>query len=104
MVFPPRAEDYVDRRGTPRKVGGEEYKNRLMAFIESNTPSQSSLDMEAGQMERLAAWLDSVYEKTCKGVHVDVTPTEARLALIHTYMVVADVAAAAERASLPQLA
>jgi len=33
-LFPPRAEPLVDRKGKTREVGHEQYKNRLLAFLE----------------------------------------------------------------------
>jgi hypothetical protein len=40
----------------------------------------------------LAARLDAIYEKTCKGVHAEVTAQEARLAVINTYLFIGEVA------------
>jgi hypothetical protein len=48
--------------------------------------------------KRLAARLDAIYEKTCKGVHVDVTEAEARLAVIHTYLFLGEIAQHAPKA------
>jgi hypothetical protein len=50
-------------------------------------------------LEHLAARLDAIYDKTCKGVHVDVSEQEARLAVIHTYLFIGEIAAATEAAS-----
>lgn len=40
----------------------------------------------------LAARLDAVYEKACKGVHNEVDNGEAQLTVIHTYLFLAEVA------------
>lgn len=91
-VFPARSEPIVDRNGKPRKVGQEAYKNRLLAFLEGRITSASSRSIASSELEHLAARLDAVYEKACKGVHDDVTIEEARLAVMYTYLFVAEVA------------
>ena len=91
-VFPPQAKDYVDRGGAKRKVGEKEYKNRLLAFVEQSISSEGTRAILSTELEHLAARLDAVYEKACKGVHANVTPGEARLAVIETYIFLAEVA------------
>ncbi|MCP3475610.1 hypothetical protein NLM33_35640 [Bradyrhizobium sp. CCGUVB1N3] len=80
-----------DASGKPRKVGVEQYKNRLLAYV-AEQESAGSQEVIASGIEHLAARLDAIYEKTCKGVHVDVSEQEARLAVIHTYLFIGEVA------------
>lgn len=94
-VFPPKDTPYEDATGTERRVGKEQYKNRLLAFIGDKVSSDSTKSMLGADIEHLAARLDAVYEKACKGVHADVTAVEARLAIIETYIFLAEVARAA---------
>ena len=91
-VFPPRAEPYVDGQGKNRKVGEAEYLNRLLAFIESHVESGGTRSILDSQLSHLAARVDAVYAKACKGVHDDVTLDEARLVLVQTYLFLAEVA------------
>jgi hypothetical protein len=91
-VFPPQSEPYTDGRGKARKAGPDEYKNRLLAFIETRVTSGSTRSILQAQVNELAARVDSVNDKACKGVHDTVTPEEARLVVIHTYLLVAEVA------------
>ncbi len=91
-VFPPSDEKYVDGKSRRRKVGPDEYKNRLLAYVEQTVTSSGSRTILSTNIEHLAARLDAVYEKACKGVHVDVSIDEARLAVIGTYLLVAEVA------------
>ncbi|PSV16549.1 hypothetical protein C0W59_07630 [Photobacterium kishitanii] len=91
-VFPAQDENWVDRSSKNRKVGIDQYKNRLLAYLsnlESSTSSYKLLDAELGH---LASKLDVIYEKTCKGVHIDVTPEEARLTVIYTYLFIGEIA------------
>ena len=91
-VFPPQTEEYVDRGGNKRKVGPEEYKNRLLAFVEQSVGSDGTRAILSTDLEHLAARLDAVYEKACKGVHTGVSFGEARLAVIETYILLAEIA------------
>lgn len=54
--------------------------------------SEGSTAIVEAEMDLLAAQLDAIYEKTCKGVHVDVSLQEARLAVIHTYLFIGEIA------------
>jgi len=91
-VFPPADEDWLDGSGKPHKVGADNYKNRLLAFIETRLKSDSSWAMLENELEHLCSRLDAVYEKTCKGVHADVSVEEARLAIIEGYIFVGEIA------------
>lgn len=91
-VFPPQKDPYVGRDKKPRKVGQEEYKNRLLAFVDIHMSSTSTSAILSSQLDHLAARLDAVYEKACKGVHADITVDETRLTIIETYMFLAEIA------------
>ena len=91
-VFPPRAEPHLGRDGKSRKVGPEEYKNRLLAYVESRAASDSSSVILGAQLQHLASRLDAVHEKTCKGVHANISQDETRLTIIETYLFLAEVA------------
>lgn len=91
-LFPARDEDWKDKTGKKRKVGSDQYKNRLLAFISENSLSESSTTILEAELELIAAKLDAVYEKTCKGVHIEVEKQEAKLAVISTYILLGEVA------------
>lgn len=91
-VFPARKEEWKDRKGTNRKVGTEQYKNRILAYLADLGGSKGTYVLLESELEHLASRLDIIYEKTCKGVHIDVSINEARLAVIHTYLFIGEVA------------
>ncbi|HEU4411744.1 MAG TPA: hypothetical protein VFS43_41255 [Polyangiaceae bacterium] len=91
-VFPPQSEPYTDRGGKKRIVGEDQYKNRLLAYIETRISSGSTKSILDAKIEHIAARLEAVYEKACKGVHTDVTESEAKLVVIDTYLFIAEVA------------
>lgn len=91
-IFSPSEDSYVDGKGKARKVGQEQYKNRIVACLEQKLQSGSTAAILSSEIEHLAARLDAVYEKACKGVHDNVTIEEARLAVIQTYLMIAEIA------------
>jgi hypothetical protein len=90
-IFPPR-ENYKDSKGKERKVGTEQYKNRIIAFIDEAQVGGSSAAILEKEIEHLAGRLDAVYEKTCKGVHADVSGDEVRIVIVGMYMLLAELA------------
>jgi hypothetical protein len=91
-VFPAREDNYIDSKGKSRSVGKDQYKNRLIAFLDEKSIGNDQLSILESEIDYLAARLDKVYELSCKGVHADVSVDEARLAVIHTYLFVAEIA------------
>lgn len=91
-LFPAQVEDWQDKSGKKRKVGTEQYKNRLLAFMSERSSSLSDTAILEAELELIAAKLDAVYEKTCKGVHVDVSEQEAKLSVISTYILLGEIA------------
>jgi hypothetical protein len=91
-IFPAQSKNFTDKSGNERKVGKKEYKNRLLAFIEEHSSSDSTLCILEKEMEHLAGRLDSIYDKSCKGVHDRITREEAELVIIHMYLFLAEIA------------
>lgn len=91
-LFPAQDEDWIDKSNKKRKVGTEQYKNRLLAYISEHSVSGSDSAILESELEFIAAKLDAVYEKTCKGVHIDVNKNEARLAVISIYILLGEIA------------
>ncbi len=91
-VFPAQDEEWLDNKGNGRKVQKDQYKNRIIAFVEKSKMSSSSESIIISDVEHLAARLDAVYEKSCKGVHDVVNISETRLTVISTYLLIAEVA------------
>lgn len=91
-IFPTREEEWKDRKGKIRKVGIDQYKNRILAYLADLNTSEGSYTLLESELDHLASRLDVIYEKTCKGVHVDVSPNEAKLTVIHTYLFIGEIA------------
>jgi len=58
--------------------------------------SGSTTRILEGELEHLAARLEAINDKACKGVHDYVTAAEARLTVIQCYLFIAEVARANE--------
>lgn len=98
-VFPSQKEEWEDRSGKKRKVGVDQYKNRLLAYLADLGGSSGTYTLLETELGHLASRLDIIYEKTCKGVHIDVSHEEARLSVIHTYLFIGEVATFAMQSS-----
>lgn len=91
-LFPAQTTDYVGSDGKARKVGVDQYKNRLAAFIDVRVKSEGTRTLLDAELEHLCARLNAGYDKTNKGVHADVTLEEARLTIIQAYVFIAELA------------
>lgn len=95
-LFPAETERTEEPAGKARRLGPDQYKNRLLAYLETSAASDGSQEVVASDLKHLAARLDALYAKTSKGVHADVSEREARLAVIHTYLFIGELAAATQ--------
>lgn len=85
-LYPPK-KDLVNNR----KVGEEEYVNRLWAFLDENVPGGSDKQLAKAHVDYLGSFLDRLNAKACKGVHADVTYEEAVRAVLYTYLALGDI-------------
>jgi hypothetical protein len=91
-IFPAQETPYIGSNGKERNVGRDQYKNRILAFLDRSEVSRGSAGIVESGLTHLAARLDAINDKTCKGVHAEVTLQEARLAVINTYLYIGEVA------------
>jgi hypothetical protein len=84
-VFPAQDRDYVDRSGQPRKVGRDQYRNRLHAFVSEHASATAA--------KLLSAKIDALDAECQKGVHDVVNGNEVRMALTTTYLLVGEILA-----------
>ncbi|WP_321937439.1 hypothetical protein [Burkholderia cepacia] len=106
-LFPAQSTDYVGSDGRSRKVGVDQYKNRLAAFIDMRVKSEGTRTLLDAELEHLCARLNAGYDKTNKGVHADVTLDEARLTIIQAYVFIGELSRLAkmdEKKDVPVIA
>lgn len=91
-IFPPQIEPYIGKSGKKHPVGPENYVNRILAFYDDNISSESSINSLESDISHLAARLEALNDKSCKGVHENVLKEEAQLAIIQMYLLIAEIA------------
>jgi len=94
-VFPPRiGPRYKNVNGKEIKIklGQEEYKNRLICFVEDHCNSERFKDLVGSHLEFLEHRLESVIEAANKGTHsIIISREEADRYVVYTYMIVGDI-------------
>jgi hypothetical protein len=91
-IFPAQADPYIDRKGNEHNVNEDNYKNRIVAFIDKNITSNSNLLLIDSNIEHLAKRLDAINEESNKGLHKSITKEEAHLTIIQMYLLIAEIA------------
>jgi len=88
--------------GVERKLGDDQYLNRLQEYMAAQFPSKgSSADLVRAETSVLMAFARKLNDKSSKGVHGDVTPDEARQGLFGLYMLLYNVTAKLQTAVPP---
>ncbi len=90
-VFPARDEPRVDGAGRKHPVNDGNYRNRLVAAVEDASPPGAQRRALAANISDFASRLDRLDELTSKGVHDQVTDSEVRHGVIHTYLIAGEV-------------
>jgi hypothetical protein len=92
LVFPARSEQYLDASGKLRNVGALQYRNRIVAFVESADENTRSVALKVA-IEFFALSLDRLDELLHKGVHDDITQEDVDYGVIQTYLLAGQVIA-----------
>lgn len=70
-------------------LGEEQYVNRLWQFVRERATGDRQ-DMLAAQVQYLGQRIDVLYEFACKGTHHKITQADIELAVVHLYLLLAD--------------
>ena len=92
-IFKSVADSLYPPRETPegaRKLGEEQYINRLWAFLDENAEAGSDKDLAKAHINYMGAFLQRLNEKASKGVHAEVSYEEAVRAVLYTYLTLGD--------------
>jgi hypothetical protein len=92
LVFPAQAEAFVGKDGTERLVGEDQYKNRLLAFLEG-AAHQTAADVVTSTLEDFVKRIDALNSLDGKGVHAEVEQQEVDLCVTQTYLLAGEVLA-----------
>ena len=91
VVFPPQTEPAVDSTGKSRKVGTDNYVNRLWMFLDASMSASTHSKLLLATLQDFGSRIDTVYSLTNKGVHSDVTQAEVDTCVMQTYMLAGEI-------------
>ena len=74
-----------------RKLGKNQYINRIIAFIEENSTSERFKSIVGSHLKYIGDRLDSIFKATQKGSHSTVNKEEADRYVLYTYLVINDI-------------
>jgi hypothetical protein len=92
-VFPARDTPHTDSKGEERPVGQQQYRNRIVAALQTSPTSTLSSALAAG-VEDFANRLDRLDALTQKGVHDHPTTEDVDFGVVQTYLLAGEVLAA----------
>ena len=93
-VFPPQSETRTrEPNGKPIKIklGPDHYINRIVAFIEDASKSDSYQAIVGSHLRYIGERLDAIFSAAQKGSHSRVTKREAERCVVYTYLLVGDI-------------
>ena len=90
-VFRAQAGTSRDRKGVERNVGPDQYVNRIFLFVDQNTRDDTLMSMIESEMKYISAKSGQTGERG-KDPHGTISHNDARLAVLHMYMLVGEVA------------
>lgn len=103
--YPPVAEPVVSADGKERKLGDEQYLNRLEEFLRRSFPvGSTSSELLNAELSLLAAFARKLNDIASKGVHANVSDEEAKQGLLGLYMFLYNVISKLERKNTTEAA
>ena len=82
---------YTTKSGKDIDISGDHYKNKLSAVIEKLEDKAVSKTIVGSSIVYLLDWIDNLSNLQCKGVHAEVSKTDAERCIIQTYMCLGDI-------------
>lgn len=86
QLFPP-----IDGELEGRKMGANQYRNRLLAFVDQSRKSNTNIDVVWISTKTLSEQIEKLTELTNKGVHSEVCRAETRRCLLRTIILLDDI-------------
>ena len=93
-VFPAQVETRtrkVNGKDREIKLGADQYKNRLVAFIEDSSDSVTFTEIVGSHLDFIGNRLNALFGAVQKGSHATVTKEEADRCVVYTYLLVGDI-------------
>lgn len=86
QLFPP-----IEGEIEGRKLGTNQYRNRLLAFIDKTRRSDTNIDLVWVSTKTLSEQMEKLSELVNKGIHVEIYRTETRRCLLRTIILLDDI-------------
>lgn len=93
VVQPPGEDITKEVNGKQKsiKMGKENYINRLIAYIESKTPSETFTNIVGSNIAYIGDRLDAIFQSAQKGSHSAVSRYEAERYVVYTFLALGDI-------------
>lgn len=91
VVAPAQSTSYKDKKGHERKLGPDQYVNRLFMYIEENSMNGSVLSITEAEMLYIFSKHEMIPERM-KDYHNGVIDHNVQTAIIHMYLIIAEIA------------
>lgn len=85
-LYPSVEQPVICSDGKERKLGNEQYLNRLHEYLKSHFSKSSANELLMAELEYLSVFVRKLNDIASKGVHTNVSYTEARQGLVGLYM------------------
>lgn len=90
-VVPVQESQYRDRKGRERKIGPDQYLNRIFAYLEQNSKGDALLSLVEAQLTYIFAKADHPADNL-RGLYEPLSRDDVELAIIHMYLIIAEIA------------
>jgi hypothetical protein len=90
-LVPSGEKTYRDKKGHERSVEPDQYLNRIFSYIEQNSGNDPVITVVESEMAYIFAKAEHCHDKT-KVLHERVSKEDVELAIIHMYLVIAEIA------------
>jgi hypothetical protein len=90
-VVPVQEPQYRDRKGRERKIGPDQYLNRIFSYLEQNSKSDAFLAMIEAEMSYIFAKADHPADNL-RVLYEPLSRDDVELAIIHMYLIIAEIA------------
>ena len=97
FFYKPRSDTVLCSDGKERRLGEEEYLNRLEEYISNILTKSSSRDLLLAEFTYLSCFARRLNDVASKGVHSEVTGHEAKQGLVGLYMFLYNVISRVEK-------
>jgi hypothetical protein len=90
-IVPAKEKIYLDKRGRERSIEPDQYLNRIFSYIDRNSKNDPAVQMIESEMAYIFAKSEHRTKKP-KGLRENVSRDDVELAIIHMYLVIAEIA------------